>query len=90
MWSFQLTSPGNPSPPVEFGTGAGDVNMPTGLVVDPQNAFLYTTNQGAGTVSQFTLNPTCSGSPGPPCFVGSVSTGGGSTGAPFDIILGSN
>jgi 6-phosphogluconolactonase (cycloisomerase 2 family) len=87
MWSFQVTSPGNASPPIFFGTGAGNVNQPTGVVVDPQNAFLYTTNQGAGTVSQFSLNPTCSGAPGPPCFVGSISTGGGSTSAPFDIIL---
>jgi 6-phosphogluconolactonase (cycloisomerase 2 family) len=88
MWSFQVTSPGNPSPPIEFGTAAGNVNQPTGLVVDPQNAFLYTTNKGAGTVSQFSLNPTCSGAPGPPCFVATVSTGGGSTSFPFDIILG--
>jgi 6-phosphogluconolactonase len=87
MWSFQLVTPGAPSPPVTFGTG-GEVNQPTGLVVDPQNAFLYTTNQGAGTVSQFTLNPTCSGAAGPPCFVSAVSTGSGSTGGPFDIILG--
>jgi DNA-binding beta-propeller fold protein YncE len=72
MWSFLLTSPGNPAIPVEFGNG--DLNVPTGLVVDPQNAFLYTTNQNAGTVSQFSLNPTCSGAPGPPCFVGSVAT----------------
>ena len=88
MWSIQITSPGNPSPPIEFGTSAGDVNQPTRLVVDPQNAFLYTTNQNAGTVSQFSLNPTCSGAAGSPCFVGSVSTGGGSTSAPSNIILG--
>jgi 6-phosphogluconolactonase (cycloisomerase 2 family) len=88
MSSFQVTpNPGNVLPPVTFGTGAGNVNNPTGVVVDPQNAFLYTTNQGAGTVSQFSLSPTCSGAPGPPCFVGSISTGGGSTSAPFDIIL---
>jgi len=72
LWSFFLSIPGNASPPVDFGTGA--LNMPTGLVVDPQNAFLYTTNQMAGTVSQFSLSPTCSAAPGPPCFVGSVST----------------
>ena len=47
--------------PVAFGTG--NLSAPTGLVVDPQNAFLYTTNQNAGTVSQFSLNPTCSAAP---------------------------
>jgi 6-phosphogluconolactonase (cycloisomerase 2 family) len=72
LWSFFLSMPGNASPPVEFGTG--NLNAPTGLVVDPQNAFLYTTNQNAGTVSQFSLSPTCAAAPGPPCFVGSVAT----------------
>jgi 6-phosphogluconolactonase len=87
MWSFLLTSPGFPTTPVEFGI-SDNLNLPTGLVVDPQNLFLYTTNQGAGTVSQFSLNPTCSGSPGPPCFVGAVNTdSGGTNGGPFGIIL---
>jgi DNA-binding beta-propeller fold protein YncE len=72
LWSFLTTAPGNVSQPVEFGTG--NVNAPTGLVVDPQNAFLYVTNQNAGTVSQFSLSPTCSAAPGPPCFVGTVAT----------------
>jgi DNA-binding beta-propeller fold protein YncE len=72
MWSFLLTIAGNPAIPVEFGTS--NLNAPTGLAVDPQNAFLYTTNQNAGTVSQFSLSPTCSVAPGPPCFVGSVAT----------------
>ncbi len=72
LWAFLLTIPGTASQPVEFGTG--DLNAPTGLVVDPQNAFLYTTNQNAGTVSQFSLSPTCSAAPGPPCFVGTVAT----------------
>src|SRR5208282_775538 len=49
MWSFQIPSPGFPSSPVQFGTG--DLSAPTGLVVDPQNLFLYATNQNAGTVS---------------------------------------
>ena len=43
LWSFPLPTAGHPSQPVEFGTG--NLNAPTGLVVDPQNAFLYTTNQ---------------------------------------------
>jgi DNA-binding beta-propeller fold protein YncE len=72
LWSFLITAPGNVSQPVEFGTG--NLSAPTGLVVDPQNAFLYTTNQNAGTVSQFSLSPTCSAAPGPPCFVGTVAT----------------
>ena len=85
LWSFLIPNAGFPSQPVEFGTG--NLNLPTGLVVDPQNLFLYTTNQGAGTVSQFSLSTACLGA-GAPCFVGSVSTGGGSTGGPFDVILG--
>ena len=72
LWSFLLTIPGNASQPVEFGNTV--LNAPTGLVVDPQNAFLYTTNQNAGTVSQFSLSPTCSTAPGPPCFVAAVAT----------------
>lgn len=85
LWSFLVTSPGFLSPPVAFGSG---LNMPTGLVVDPQNLFLYTTNQGngAGTVSQFSLSSTCLGA-GAPCFVGNVNTGGGANGGPFGIIL---
>jgi 6-phosphogluconolactonase (cycloisomerase 2 family) len=85
MWSFLVPNPGVLQQPVTF--GVGNVNLPTGLVVDPQNAFLYTTNQGAGTVGQFTLSAACI-SAGAPCFNSNVSTGGGSTGAPFDIILG--
>ena len=71
LWSFLTTAPGNVSQPVEFGNG--NLNAPTGLVVDPQNAFLYTTNQNAGTVSQFSLSPTCSPAPSP-CFVSNVAT----------------
>jgi DNA-binding beta-propeller fold protein YncE len=80
-------APGNVSQPVEFGTG--NLSAPTGLVVDPQNAFLYTTNQNAGTVSQFSLSPTCSASPGPPCFVSNVATENpaNSNSGPFGITL---
>ena len=86
MWSFQVQNPGFPISPVEFGLG-GEVNSPTGVVVDPQNAFLYTTNQAAGTVSQFALSPSCFTS-GVPCFVGSVATqSGSSVGGPFGIVL---
>jgi 6-phosphogluconolactonase (cycloisomerase 2 family) len=87
MWSFQIQNPGFPISPVEFGL-SGEVNSPTAVVVDPQNAFLYTTNQAAGTVSQFSLSPSCFNSPGAPCFVGSVATqSGGSSGGPFGIVL---
>ena len=86
MWSFPVPSPGFPSSPVQF--GIGDLNAPTGLVVDPQNLFLYTTNQNAGTVSQFSLSPTCFAS-GAPCFVGSVSTENphNASSGPFGITL---
>jgi 6-phosphogluconolactonase len=85
MWSFQLTGPGIPMTPVEFGI-SDSLNLPTGVVVDPQNLFLYTTNQGAGTVSQFSLSPTCF--PAGPCFVRSVATDtNGNASGPFGIIL---
>ena len=88
MWSFQVQNPGFPISPVEFPFNSGEVNSPTGVFVDPQNAFLYTTNQVSGTVSQFSLAPACFASPGAPCFVGSVATNSGSTvGGPFGIIL---
>ena len=86
LWSFQLLSPGFPAIPVEFAL-SGELNLPAGVMVDPQNAFLYATNQGAGTVSQFSLTPACFASPGTPCFVGTIATGSGSTGGPFGIIL---
>jgi 6-phosphogluconolactonase len=87
LWSFLVVAPGNVSQPVEFGTG--NLSAPTGLVVDPQNAFLYTTNQNAGTVSQFSLSPTCSAAPGPPCFVSNVATENpaNSNSGPFGITL---
>ena len=72
MWSFQLPVPGFPATPVQF--GSGDLSAPTGAVVDPQNAFLYTTNQNAGTISQFALTPACFSSSAAPCFVGSVAS----------------
>ena len=85
LWSFPVISPGNPSSPVPFGNG--DVSAPTGLVVDPQNAFVYTTNQTAGTVSQFSLSATCL-SAGVPCFVGSVATESSNPNSgPFGITL---
>jgi 6-phosphogluconolactonase (cycloisomerase 2 family) len=86
MWSFLVSPPGFLAPPVEF--GVGDLNAPTGLVVDPQNAFLYTTNQNAGTVSQFSLSPECFVL-GAPCFVGSIFTESpaNASSGPFGISL---
>jgi DNA-binding beta-propeller fold protein YncE len=85
IWSFLLALPGSPSPPAAF--GSGDLNAPTGLVVDPQNAFVYTTNQNAGTVSQFSLSSSCLGV-GAPCFVRSVAVeSSGSKSGPFGITL---
>jgi 6-phosphogluconolactonase (cycloisomerase 2 family) len=87
LWAFQVPSPGFPSAPVQFGIG-DNLNAPTGLIVDPQTAFLYTTNQNAGTVSQFSLSPTCFASSATPCFVGSVAVESGSTSSgPFGITL---
>ncbi len=37
-------------------------NAPTGLVVDPQNVFVYTADSGDGTVSQSTINGSCGSS----------------------------
>jgi len=43
------------SPPVV----AGPYNGPTGLVVDPQSAFVYTADKNDGTVSQSMIKGTC-------------------------------
>jgi DNA-binding beta-propeller fold protein YncE len=86
LWAFLVTSPGFPSQPVEFGNG--NLDAPTGLVVDPQNAFLYTTNQDAGTVSQFQLAASCFTPVIAPCFVGNVAVEkSGSSSGPFGITL---
>ncbi len=86
LWAFLLTTPGFPSPPVEFGNG--NLNAPTGLIVDPQNAFLYTTNQNAGTVSQFSLAASCFTPTFAPCFIANVAVETkGFSGGPFGITL---
>jgi 6-phosphogluconolactonase (cycloisomerase 2 family) len=36
-------------------------SKPTGVVADPSGSFLYVTNQGDATVTQFTINPTSGG-----------------------------
>jgi DNA-binding beta-propeller fold protein YncE len=40
-------------------TGVNSVNGPTDVIVDPQNTFAYSTNQGDGTIGQYTLNGSC-------------------------------
>ncbi|MHB8382767.1 MAG: lactonase family protein [Candidatus Binataceae bacterium] len=35
------------------------INGPTNIVVDPQNVFAYSTNQGSGTITQYQLNAVC-------------------------------
>jgi len=55
-WAFQILNGGFLSvPPLS----SGSVSAPTGLAVDPQNAFAYTANQGDGTVGIFKLNVAC-------------------------------
>jgi 6-phosphogluconolactonase (cycloisomerase 2 family) len=39
--------------------GVNSVNGPTDVIVDPQNAFAYSTNQGDGTIGQYTLGGSC-------------------------------
>jgi 6-phosphogluconolactonase (cycloisomerase 2 family) len=34
------------------------LNLPTGVAVDPTGGFLYVANQGNGTISRFTIDPT--------------------------------
>jgi 6-phosphogluconolactonase (cycloisomerase 2 family) len=41
---------------------AAPYNAPKGLVVDPQNAFVYTADSGDGTVSQSTIKGACGSS----------------------------
>jgi DNA-binding beta-propeller fold protein YncE len=87
LWSFFLSSAGFPSTPVE--TPTTGLDAPTGLVVDPQVAFLYVTNQNAGTVSQFALTATCLNA-GAPCMVNSpvaTESPANANSGPYDIIL---
>jgi len=62
-------------------TTTSPYNKPTGLVVDPQNMFVYTANFGDGTVGQSSINGSCGSSI---CVGPTVSTGGS---GPFGITL---
>jgi DNA-binding beta-propeller fold protein YncE len=86
-WAFQLPVPGFPSSPVAY--GGGDLSAPTTLIVDPQMAFLYTTNQNNGTVSEFSLAASCFTSNATPCFIGNVATESpaNANSGPFGITL---
>ncbi len=57
--SFLVTNSTTLNPPPTLASG---YNAPKGLVVDPQNAFVYTADSGDGTVSQSTINGSCGGS----------------------------
>jgi len=85
-WAFQILNSGVLNSPI----ASGSVSAPTGLVVDPQNAFAYTANQGSSSVGIFQLNVACPSTITPVCQIGTVSTeknppSGGS--APFGIVL---
>jgi 6-phosphogluconolactonase (cycloisomerase 2 family) len=62
-------------------TSASPYGGPTGLVVDPQNKFVYAADNLDGTVSQSTINGSCGSNI---CVGPTVSTGGS---GPFGITL---
>ncbi len=85
-WAFQILNAGILSSPI----ASGSVSAPTGLAVDPLNAFAYTANQGSSSVGIFQLNIPCPSTVMPVCQIGTVATeknppSGGS--APFGIAL---
>ncbi|MGO9454918.1 MAG: lactonase family protein [Candidatus Binataceae bacterium] len=87
LWYFQELNSGILSSPIAYGT----LSSPTGLTVDPQNAFVYTANQGSSSVGIFQLNVACPTTVQVLCQIGSVATeksppSGGS--GPFAVILG--
>jgi DNA-binding beta-propeller fold protein YncE len=86
VWAFQILNSGILNTPIS----SGSVSAPTGLAVDPENAFAYTANQGDGTVGIFELNAACPTTVQPVCQVGTIKTetnppSGGSQ--PFDVVL---
>ena len=86
-WAFQILNGGGlVTPPFS----AGSVSKPTGLAVDPQNAFEYTADQGDGTVGIFQLNHACPQVVQTVCQIGTIAseTNPPSNGsAPFDVVL---
>ena len=58
--SFTVTSGTNViTPPVPCRSRRSTYNGPTGLVVDPQNLFVYTADNFDGTVSQSSIKGSC-------------------------------
>jgi len=51
------------------------LHAPTGLVVDPKNAFIYTADQTGGVITELQINGPCAAVPPPNlCVVGTVAT----------------
>ncbi|MGO9605698.1 MAG: lactonase family protein [Candidatus Binataceae bacterium] len=87
LWYFQELNSGILSTPIAYGT----LSSPTGLTVDPQNAFVYTANQGSSSIGIFQLNIACPTTVQVLCQIASVATeksppSGGS--GPYAVILG--
>ena len=87
IWAFQF---GNNGQLIVPQLATGSVSHPTGLAVDPENAFAYTADQGDGTVGIFQLNVACPNIIQAACQIGTVATetsppADGS--APFDVVL---
>jgi 6-phosphogluconolactonase len=74
--SYQINSDGTLTPTFPATTTDPSLNLPTGLAVDPTGAFLYVANQGSGTVTQFTINPS-TGALSSPTVVSTESSGSG-------------
>ena len=85
IWAFLIQSLPFVAPPVAFGSPSA----PTGLVVDPQNHFVYTANNGDGTVSEFALNVPCPINIATVCPVNTVfaQQGNSSTSGPYAMTL---
>ena len=86
-WAFQILNGGILSlPPLS----SGSVSAPTGLAVDPQNAFAYTANQGDGTLGIFQLNVACPSIVQAICqraTIATESTPPSNGSAPFAVVL---
>jgi len=86
-WAFQILNGGTLSiPPLS----SGSVSAPSGLAVDPQNAFAYTANQGDGTVGIFKLNVACPNIVQATCQIGTIATEANpppNGSAPFGVVL---
>ena len=85
-WAFQILNGGSLNTP----SSSGSISAPTGLTVDPFNAFAYTANQGDGTVGIFELNVVCPTTVQVVCQIGTVATetnppSDGS--APYSVVL---